>query len=600
MSLMMMLGLAFAEDTKAVSRVEADAVGGTSWALVIGVDDYQDDGLADLKYPVADATAVAERLRSSPQFDDKHVLLLVPGGEREPTRANIFDALGRLQDATDEGDQVVFYFSGHGLGSRTGDDGAANLLLPVDARLNSPIRTSVAMDDVFVELEKIPASRRVVLVDACRNELAAGAKGTGSSWGDTRYDLTEGTATLYSTAFGKFSYEDDEAGLGVFTRYLLQGLDGEADGQGDADGVVSVDELFEFVSGAVRDHTLEHSSGVQKPWYRVESGGGAFALTTVPGTDLEDAWSEPEASAQQDAGLPNTESPVPAATDSEFMVELREIMVEVEEDPEANQPVLHVEPEEEVAESVVIVLEDDSDAEPGEPETVQNETPAEEDPPEEEPSRAEMWATLAMVSATALETALVDIQDEDTAGTVEPAARVEPDGLALHGLQPGMPFDSVVATPFEWFDADEETMVAEVSLAGLDGHLEVRSCGTEIGSVIFDGTYWADSSENLSHRCDGDLEWRFGWTRCLPSDAPEVAARQDYQTLVDAFAVKYSVSAVSARDFERTNDGEQVGYHLEEAAVVEGGGELYAACAVDTKEWCVATVVLQEPCTQGI
>jgi uncharacterized caspase-like protein len=58
------------------------------------------------------------------------------------------------------------------------------------------------------------------------------------------------------------SEERDELGHGVFTYYLIEGLRGKADA--DKDGLITVDEIFGFVSDAVPRATGQEQHPVKK------------------------------------------------------------------------------------------------------------------------------------------------------------------------------------------------------------------------------------------------------------------------------------------------------------------------------------------------
>ena len=62
-------------------------------------------------------------------------------------------------------------------------------------------------------------------------------------------NLPRNTAFLFASAPGGLAYELDRLGGGVFTHYLVKGLTGEADRDGD--GVVRIDELAKYVDQAV-------------------------------------------------------------------------------------------------------------------------------------------------------------------------------------------------------------------------------------------------------------------------------------------------------------------------------------------------------------
>jgi uncharacterized caspase-like protein len=76
--------------------------------------------------------------------------------------------------------------------------------------------------------------------------------------------LAGGKGKIIITASGpnEVSVENDDLGHGVFTYYLLEGLRGAADSDGD--GIVTVDEAYGYVSGAVPRATGQEQHPVKK------------------------------------------------------------------------------------------------------------------------------------------------------------------------------------------------------------------------------------------------------------------------------------------------------------------------------------------------
>jgi len=68
-----------------------------------------------------------------------------------------------------------------------------------------------------------------------------------------------GMALLLSSKGEEFSLEDGGLRSGIFSHFLIRGLKGEADGDGDK--IVTVKELFDFVYQKVRRYT----ANVQTP-----------------------------------------------------------------------------------------------------------------------------------------------------------------------------------------------------------------------------------------------------------------------------------------------------------------------------------------------
>jgi uncharacterized caspase-like protein len=121
----------------------------------------------------------------------------------------------------------------------------------------------------------------VLLLDTCHSGADFG-KGTRGERGiafqqsevDTLHERSSGLYILAATSDDGFARE--QAGNGLFTKALLDGLDGAADAGdfGDKDGTVGIDELMHFARYAV----LERSEGRQKPTFPRIEGGENFPL----------------------------------------------------------------------------------------------------------------------------------------------------------------------------------------------------------------------------------------------------------------------------------------------------------------------------------
>ena len=62
---------------------------------------------------------------------------------------------------------------------------------------------------------------------------------------------------------GQFSLEDKELGHGIFTHFVLQGLAGKADADGDQ--VVSLGELYEYAGDATKTPQARKFNELQTP-----------------------------------------------------------------------------------------------------------------------------------------------------------------------------------------------------------------------------------------------------------------------------------------------------------------------------------------------
>jgi len=106
--------------TRALSREDRKTAeqmtGGRYYALLIGVQDYDDDEVEDLDHPVSDARRLRDLLQRKYLFDRVDLL-------ENPTRAQVFQAMDRLQGTLTHGDSLVLFFAGHGVFDENQDQG---------------------------------------------------------------------------------------------------------------------------------------------------------------------------------------------------------------------------------------------------------------------------------------------------------------------------------------------------------------------------------------------------------------------------------------------------------------------------------------------
>ncbi|MEX2465492.1 MAG: caspase family protein, partial [Gemmatimonadota bacterium] len=247
------------------------------WAVVIGVGDYGSTEIPDLAYAPSDARAVRDFLESDAAgpFDD--VLYLE---NEQATGAAMREALFVFLQQADFDDLVVIYFAGHGAPDPGRPD---NLyLLPSDADLDALAVTGFPMWDVKTALRRhIAAERVIVIADACHSAGTSDGETVGGPAGNAIAGSFQGLFTpsrrLMMTAAdtNELSLEDARwGGHGVFTHFLLDGLRGAGDLDGD--GIVTFTELFEHVGDNVRSETR----GRQNPQ---RSGLGDIPLAVVEG-----------------------------------------------------------------------------------------------------------------------------------------------------------------------------------------------------------------------------------------------------------------------------------------------------------------------------
>jgi len=261
------------------------------WAVVIGAGQYHSASIPRLRYAVPDAEAVYRTLTGPGGFQKDHVVLLTDNAERKPTLRNIRWALGTfLARSARKADTVVIFFAGHGAPEHdlrgAERDGLAKYLIPVDADPDDLYATALPMDEIKTIFERIEAERVVAFLDACYSGAAGGRtfaslKTRAVNVDDLfleRLTRSKGRAIITASRPNEVSIELTELGHGIFTYYLVQGLQGAADG--NRDGIVSLQELYEYVEQQVAQKSRS-VGGNQHPVMKGEMEG-VLPLVRVP------------------------------------------------------------------------------------------------------------------------------------------------------------------------------------------------------------------------------------------------------------------------------------------------------------------------------
>jgi hypothetical protein len=247
------------------------------WAVVIGVGEYRSEDIPDLEFAPADARAVRDFLQSDAAGPFDEVLYLE---NERATGSAMREALFVFLQQADWDDLVVIYYAGHGAPDPGRPD---NLyLLPTDAELGSLAATGFPRWDVKTALRRqIAAERVLVIADACHSAGTADGEAVG---GVEENQIAGGFQGLFTPSrrlmmtaadTNEFSLEDARwGGHGVFTHFLLDGLRGAGDLDGN--GIVTFTELFDHVANNVRQAT----NGRQNPQ---RSGLGDIPLAVVGG-----------------------------------------------------------------------------------------------------------------------------------------------------------------------------------------------------------------------------------------------------------------------------------------------------------------------------
>jgi WD40 repeat protein/uncharacterized caspase-like protein len=226
------------------------------WALLVGVNQYQDESFPNLDYSAMDCRELGIALNdATAEFPCKQIMIHHDFAAEPPTLAAIDQQLQWIAATAKPQDTVLIYFSGHGvIEYRT----YQAVLCLQDTRSEALLETGLRMQTVLQRLETCEARQQLVWLDACHSGslIMRGARDVGESMMSanptvqlvqvlrSRASQSRGFYALLSCDEGQRSWEFPELGHGVFTYYLIQGLRGEA---ADNEGVIEADSLYRYV-----------------------------------------------------------------------------------------------------------------------------------------------------------------------------------------------------------------------------------------------------------------------------------------------------------------------------------------------------------------
>ncbi|NMB76765.1 MAG: caspase family protein [Myxococcales bacterium] len=242
------------------------ARGGDVRLAVLAGNNRGGDERPVLSYAGSDARRLGEVLTRLGGFPADGVTVLEDRSRGEFLSA-LNEANRRLRGApSGEKSLLLLYFSGHSDGERVflGDE-------------------ALSLAELRTLLNGSPATVVVAILDACNSGAWIRAKG-----GTLRppflqlddFSRTRGRIVLTSAAQGELAQESDDIGGSFFTHFLLSGLLGDADEDGNRR--VSLHELYAYVYQQTVHRTVDTLAGTQHPAFSYElSGEGSLVLSEL-------------------------------------------------------------------------------------------------------------------------------------------------------------------------------------------------------------------------------------------------------------------------------------------------------------------------------
>jgi len=229
---------------QAATGVLGTNISGNKYAIIVGISDYPGDD-ADLQYCDDDAQDIYDALTTLYGYNSSNIHLLT---DMDASFTAIRDAISDIESREVAGDEVVFFFSGHGTKAVADDGDKERMDEAILSHNGDPSGSFIPIWDGQLKdwFSDFNTSRIIFIFDSC---LAGGMT-------DLKAD---GRVINMACSESGVSYEGNWGENGDFTYFFVdQGMsEGKADKYDNLPGVadVTIEEAFDYAKANCRMQT---------------------------------------------------------------------------------------------------------------------------------------------------------------------------------------------------------------------------------------------------------------------------------------------------------------------------------------------------------
>jgi hypothetical protein len=202
-------------------------------ALIIGIENYKE--ISKANYANRDAKYFYEYAKTAFGVNDNNIkLLLDQNAGLVNTLATISKWLpGKIEKKQTD---LIIFFAGHGLAS---NDGKELYLLAQDSDADLLQRTALSRTEIFQKIVKLNPKSTTIFLDACytgfsrENEMLLASARPIRIVADEQEGIPDNFTIFTASQIDQISSGLKEAKHGIFSYYLMKGLEGKADSNKD-------------------------------------------------------------------------------------------------------------------------------------------------------------------------------------------------------------------------------------------------------------------------------------------------------------------------------------------------------------------------------
>lgn len=238
-------------------------------AFIIGVPQYDDNGIGDLPFVKTDIENVYSTFLDHLKIKKSDIKVL-GRNETEITWKNILKELKIFLRHISEDDTVLIYYSGHGASIES-----KGYLICFDTEVDLLKRTSLAIEELKDLLVTSEAKNNLLFLDSCHSGADIG-KSIGSKFvvEEMQKLNTEGWSILSSCKSNELSYATIDGTESVFTKYLCEAFSGSALETGASS--LSLSRINDYIHKNVTRYVIAELSASQTPTLISERAGEFF------------------------------------------------------------------------------------------------------------------------------------------------------------------------------------------------------------------------------------------------------------------------------------------------------------------------------------